>query len=117
MYRWIKRGDKHILLKTDTKDIVAFVKPSYNGFTARKLTPPVTYFDTAKVEYDLAWTREVIGTYSTEAEAKKAAEACFNIVEVENGEVDVLKFLAQLKNVEVFGKLEITIRIEGLKEK
>jgi hypothetical protein len=121
MIKWVVDKDRahfHYLINTDTKKVLGYCYTNDGGalWMMRKVTKAPDITDENDIHYDMySWTREILGEFRGNLDnAKKRVQELLNIVELgKDGKVeDVMKFLAQLKNVEVFGKIEVVIRIE-----
>lgn len=130
MYKWVKATKEvkekgyeevHLLLNANTPysgEILAYIAVSGVEYNLRRLTTPAIYnCDENDIVFCKWLEREVIaGQFKSLPQAKDKVEKALGIICVEGDTptVEVMKFLAKLKNIEVFGKIELVIRIEGL---
>lgn len=113
--KWIEKPSAFYLVDEANKKILGYILNYLGSWKVRKLTITQSYDNEEDISYRGEWNRSVVCENTPDVNiAKRKLEEALNIVEIDMDKPDVLKFLAQLKNVEVFGKLEIVIRVEGL---
>ena len=126
MYKWVKAtNNEGIRLLIDTVDcnILAFVQEYGGRWKCRKLDVQDHYTcDENELVHNPYWSRTTIDiNQSTMVEAQERVNRYFNIFDVaglndiieRNDPREIVQFLAKLQNVELFGKIELVVRIEG----
>lgn len=109
----------YLLVDEDKKQMLGFVCSVDNrnkSFKVRRFDEEHFYDNEEALPDFRGWMRTAIcDNTPTILEGKKALEAYFGVLEIKEGEV--MKILAQMKNLEVFGKIEIVLKVEGLPKK
>jgi hypothetical protein len=117
MAKWIDGHDNEMYLVDPEKMLIlGYVMNRRGEWISRKLTVPALYVENAPIIFG-GWARVLVGiNHATKEGAMKQLQEDLKIFEIDYaaGEANILKILAQMKNVEIFGKLEVVIRIEGL---
>jgi len=122
---WKIEGSNHILAEEYQKDdgtgvrVFGYVQEYGGKWKVRKLNPAKEYFPYCLKKLVFTnWPERVVvcENKNTLDEAKDTLLKELGIVQLEPGKENIMKFLAQLKNVEVFGKIEVVIQIEGYPE-
>lgn len=116
-YQWVKTNDgAEILVNIENKKVYAYIS-NFSSLKVRIFNSPRVYKDLEILKAE-DWRNPIgsrhspDGDYNDVESGKNAIEKELKIVIIEEKQ-DILKFLAKLQNVEVFGKIELVIRIEG----
>lgn len=119
-YSWeIYPGDVNVLIRDGT-EALAFVYASIAGTKARVLRSPYHLTGNKQEDYDQITTvgRDALPDnprFRTVADGKAAIEKFLGLLEGHfhpDDPKDVMQFLAKIKDLTVFGKIEIVLKIE-----
>lgn len=121
-YQWVdtENNKAKVLVRTENGEDHAMAYIIIKPLKARILNTPCLFPNIDGIKtYD--WKVNILDcsapreAYTNVSEAMEAIEKQLHIIGMNNANVEnLMKVLLQLKNVEVFGKIEVVIKVEGL---